>query len=230
MFNLAGTTMKLWSFTAVILVEILVYPSCGNSQIHGSSAPFSNPNYGVLTGLSILGPRYENVDMLRRYENFLSGYDTTDFTGNRRWRNERRTPNGRVIGNYGILDRNGQVHIVDYITDENGYRAVEREREISYLNLINQILVIRISFHYHQILISKGPDHFQILLYILVLSLMKVLIFIQMLTSLKEMLIFILNLVRIHKFLSYNRIQNYSNQQGSINSITPFFHRQMILI
>ncbi|XP_022240407.1 uncharacterized protein LOC111085557 isoform X2 [Limulus polyphemus] len=67
--------------------------------------------------------------MLQTFESFVSGFDTTDISGNRQWRHERRKPDGRVIGNYGILDRNGQAHIVDYIADENGYRAIARDKD-----------------------------------------------------------------------------------------------------
>ncbi|CAM1295722.1 Uncharacterised protein g1362 [Pycnogonum litorale] len=51
------------------------------------------------------------------------GYDTNDGHGNSHYRKETRSSEGRVTGSYGFLDGNDVFRIVDYVSDEHGYRA-----------------------------------------------------------------------------------------------------------
>lgn len=53
-------------------------------------------------------------------------YNVQDGQSNSQFRQEKRTPDGRVTGSYGYVDPNGVQRIVDYVADHNGYRVQER--------------------------------------------------------------------------------------------------------
>jgi Insect cuticle protein len=56
---------------------------------------------------------------------YAFGYDIDDAqTGNTQFREEERLPNGTVIGKYGYVEPDGNIHVVNYIADERGYRLV----------------------------------------------------------------------------------------------------------
>lgn len=51
------------------------------------------------------------------------GYDSNDDFGTTSFRKEAGDANGRVQGSYGYKDAQGIERIVEYVADENGYRA-----------------------------------------------------------------------------------------------------------
>jgi len=53
-------------------------------------------------------------------------YDVTDEYGNQRYHREEGDGSGRVTGSYGYTDAYGIYRYVDYVADENGYRATIR--------------------------------------------------------------------------------------------------------
>ncbi|RZC41955.1 Chitin bind 4 domain containing protein, partial [Asbolus verrucosus] len=54
---------------------------------------------------------------------YAFGYDIEDpATNNIQFRNEERHPNGTVTGSYGYVEPDGNVRIVHYVADHNGYR------------------------------------------------------------------------------------------------------------
>nr|XP_023012033.1 uncharacterized protein LOC111502249 [Leptinotarsa decemlineata] len=55
---------------------------------------------------------------------YAFGYDIEDpLTNNIQFRDEERYPNGTVVGSYGYVKPDGNIHIVKYTADEKGYRA-----------------------------------------------------------------------------------------------------------
>ncbi|XP_074593265.1 cuticle protein 10.9-like [Brevipalpus obovatus] len=56
-------------------------------------------------------------------------YDVTDEYGNQRYHREEGDGSGRVTGSYGYTDAAGIYRYVDYVADENGYRATIRSNE-----------------------------------------------------------------------------------------------------
>ena len=56
-------------------------------------------------------------------------YDDTDDEGNQRFHSETGDGNGKVTGSYGYKDAYGVYRVVDYVADENGYRATIRSNE-----------------------------------------------------------------------------------------------------
>ncbi|XP_063922687.1 larval cuticle protein 16/17-like isoform X2 [Zophobas morio] len=57
---------------------------------------------------------------------YAFGYDIDDASSNNvQFRNEERHPNGTVTGSYGYVAPDGNVRVVNYIADQNGYRATE---------------------------------------------------------------------------------------------------------
>ncbi|KAK9744663.1 Insect cuticle protein [Popillia japonica] len=55
---------------------------------------------------------------------YAFGYEVQDTqTSNVQYRNEEKHPNGSVTGNYGLLLPDGNVQTVNYIADQDGYRA-----------------------------------------------------------------------------------------------------------
>ncbi|GFT90632.1 cuticle protein 16.8 [Nephila pilipes] len=57
------------------------------------------------------------------------GYDSNDEYGNTAYRKEAGDSNGRVQGSYGYKDAQGIERIVEYVADENGYRAQVKTNE-----------------------------------------------------------------------------------------------------
>lgn len=57
------------------------------------------------------------------------GYSIYDKYGNRQHREEKSDEKGAKIGSYGYTDSYGVYRHVDYIADENGFRAVVRTNE-----------------------------------------------------------------------------------------------------
>ncbi|PRD30112.1 UNVERIFIED_CONTAM: Cuticle protein 16.8 [Trichonephila clavipes] len=57
------------------------------------------------------------------------GYDSNDEYGNTAYRKEAGDANGRVQGSYGYKDAQGIERIVEYVADENGYRAQVKTNE-----------------------------------------------------------------------------------------------------
>lgn len=54
---------------------------------------------------------------------YAFGYDVEDAdTNNLQTRSEERFTNGTVVGNYGYLQPDGLIHMVNYIADEKGFR------------------------------------------------------------------------------------------------------------
>lgn len=56
-------------------------------------------------------------------------YDETDEEGNQRFHSETGDGSGKVTGTYGYKDAYGVYRVVDYVADENGYRATIRSNE-----------------------------------------------------------------------------------------------------
>lgn len=56
-------------------------------------------------------------------------YDVTDEYGNQRYHQETGDGSGRVTGSYGYRDAYGVYRYVDYVADENGFRATIRSNE-----------------------------------------------------------------------------------------------------
>ncbi|KAG5894303.1 hypothetical protein JTB14_015543 [Gonioctena quinquepunctata] len=55
---------------------------------------------------------------------YAFGYDIEDpETNNVQFRDEERYPNGTVVGSYGFVKPDGNIHVVKYVADGNGYRA-----------------------------------------------------------------------------------------------------------
>ncbi|KAG8237286.1 hypothetical protein J437_LFUL017491 [Ladona fulva] len=55
---------------------------------------------------------------------YVFGYDIDDpATGNTQYRNEERHANGSVTGSYGLVEPDGNVRVVHYIADANGFRV-----------------------------------------------------------------------------------------------------------
>ncbi|KAG8179817.1 hypothetical protein JTE90_025984 [Oedothorax gibbosus] len=57
------------------------------------------------------------------------GYDSNDEYGNTAYRKESGDGNGKVQGSYGYKDAQGIERIVEYVADENGYRAQIKTNE-----------------------------------------------------------------------------------------------------
>ncbi|GFY76986.1 cuticle protein 16.8 [Trichonephila inaurata madagascariensis] len=57
------------------------------------------------------------------------GYDSNDEYGNTAYRKEAGDANGRVQGSYGYKDAQGIERVVEYVADENGYRAQVKTNE-----------------------------------------------------------------------------------------------------
>lgn len=54
---------------------------------------------------------------------YAFGYDVEDAeTGNIQFRSEEKFANGSVIGSYGYVTPEGNVHMVHYVADHLGYR------------------------------------------------------------------------------------------------------------
>lgn len=54
---------------------------------------------------------------------YAFGYDVEDpVTNNIQYRSEQRFANGTVTGSYGYLEPDGNIHMVHYVADKNGYR------------------------------------------------------------------------------------------------------------
>ncbi|KAJ3653406.1 hypothetical protein Zmor_012660 [Zophobas morio] len=80
---------------------------------------------------------------------YAFGYDIDDASSNNvQFRNEERHPNGTVTGSYGYVAPDGNVRVVNYIADQNGYRfkSVEIINEFTNVNsehilgFVNKIL------------------------------------------------------------------------------------------
>ncbi|KAF2881414.1 hypothetical protein ILUMI_24754 [Ignelater luminosus] len=55
---------------------------------------------------------------------YAFGYDVEDpVTNNIQFRSEQRFANGTVTGSYGYLEPDGNIHMVHYVADKDGYRA-----------------------------------------------------------------------------------------------------------
>lgn len=68
--------------------------------------------------------QYSHLDHQGR-GSYSFGYDIEDpETNNVQFRNEERHPNGTIIGSYGYLEPNGNIHMVHYIADNYGYRYI----------------------------------------------------------------------------------------------------------
>ncbi|XP_054721160.1 cuticle protein 10.9-like [Uloborus diversus] len=57
------------------------------------------------------------------------GYEAQDETGSSSFRRESGDANGRVQGSYGYKDHQGIERIVEYVADQNGYRAQVKTNE-----------------------------------------------------------------------------------------------------
>ncbi|XP_035205971.1 cuticle protein 16.8-like [Stegodyphus dumicola] len=57
------------------------------------------------------------------------GYDSNDEYGTSSFRKEAGDANGRVQGSYGYKDAQGIERVVEYVADENGYRAQVKTNE-----------------------------------------------------------------------------------------------------
>lgn len=68
-------------------------------------------------------------DVVGRPEPYNFNYDTNDEYGNKQFRKEDSDDTGAVRGSYGYTDANGLYRIVDYVADENGFRANIRTNE-----------------------------------------------------------------------------------------------------
>jgi hypothetical protein len=72
---------------------------------------------------------------------YTYGYDVQDpTTGNTQFREETRKPDGTVRGSYGLVEPDGNVKIVHYIADSNGFRYEK------YIN--NNITIFKEIFDY----------------------------------------------------------------------------------
>jgi len=71
----------------------------------------------------------EVVAPLGLAEPFSYNYDVKDEFGNNQYRRESGDTNGVVRGSYGYTDANGLYRIVDYIADQDGFRANIRSNE-----------------------------------------------------------------------------------------------------
>lgn len=89
------------------------------------------PNYGNMKAELKPEGRLSLADWesysLRDHEGpgtYAFGFDVEDpETNNIQTRNEERYPNGTVVGSYGYVQPDGSVVLVNYVADENGYRA-----------------------------------------------------------------------------------------------------------
>ncbi|XP_069705094.1 uncharacterized protein [Periplaneta americana] len=55
---------------------------------------------------------------------YAFGYDVEDpANGNMQFRQEERHPNGTVTGSYGVVEPNGNIRVVHYVSDDKGYRV-----------------------------------------------------------------------------------------------------------
>lgn len=51
------------------------------------------------------------------------GYEIVDDYGNKNWRKEEGQHENQVVGSYGFQDQNGIMRQVNYVADNNGFRA-----------------------------------------------------------------------------------------------------------
>lgn len=70
-----------------------------------------------------------NHEVVGRPEPFNFNYDVKDDYGNSQYRREDSDDSGAVRGSYGYTDANGLYRIVDYVADDNGFRATIRTNE-----------------------------------------------------------------------------------------------------
>ncbi|XP_015787532.1 uncharacterized protein LOC107364618 [Tetranychus urticae] len=76
------------------------------------------------TGAYVAGPEENYAPQPHNFN-----YDVTDEYGNQRYHQETGDGSGRVTGSYGYRDAYGVYRFVDYVADENGFRATIRSNE-----------------------------------------------------------------------------------------------------
>lgn len=74
---------------------------------------------------------------------FSFGFDSTDEMNNRMTRQEQQDESGRVTGSYTIADVDGRQRVVNYVADENGFRADVQTNEPGTIDSAPADVIIR---------------------------------------------------------------------------------------
>ncbi|GFX19245.1 cuticle protein 16.8 [Trichonephila clavipes] len=101
-----------------------------NSRVEVQRAPRVVVLFAVATAAVAQYAGYAKPDEIKYPpQPYQFGYDSNDEYGNTAYRKEAGDANGRVQGSYGYKDAQGIERIVEYVADENGYRAQVKTNE-----------------------------------------------------------------------------------------------------
>ncbi|UXI22453.1 Glutamate receptor ionotropic kainate 3 [Sarcoptes scabiei] len=111
-------------------------PQSYGSGSGGSFAPSSSANYAATSASDSSYGGFNQQPTHQQYEEphpapepYNFQYAANDEYGNNQYRNEEQDKSGVIRGSYGYTDANGLYRVVDYVADDDGFRASIRTNE-----------------------------------------------------------------------------------------------------